>query len=109
LPYAVASRRGCRQVLGATGKCGIQAILKLAVGSDAAAIDELGLPAPPRGRLKLWLGLHPRVRMPAAGAVTLPNFLRASPLNLVIRHLTSDCEPIRAETIAFEALDFDAY
>lgn len=107
LCYTAAWQRGCRQILAPTGRCGILAVLKVDRGAAQDAASDL--PRPPPGRIKLWMGLSRRVRMPRAGALPLPVRLRPSPLNLVIRYLSGGEDVVRAETVEFEALDFDAY
>ena len=60
-------------------------------------------------RLKVWLGLSSRIEFPSLGGFELPDRLKKSPLNLIIRHLCSDTPPVKADDVEFEAIEFDAY
>ncbi|MCK4343439.1 MAG: GNAT family N-acetyltransferase [Phycisphaerae bacterium] len=107
--YSVQTKRGCRQILAPTGKCRIHAILKLELASEAAALDGVDVDAGPLVGLKLWLGLSLRVKFSSLGGLAVPQRFRASPLNLIIRYLEPGSTLIEAQTVEFEAIDFDAY
>ncbi len=107
--YSVRTRRRCRQILSPTGTCGVSALLKLDVASEAAPIDDVPLSAAPCLGLRLWMGLSSRIVFPTLGGMRLPERFRKSPLNLIVRYLEPGSTPIDAGTVEFQAIDFDAY
>lgn len=64
------------------------------------------VPAPLTGRL--WLGLTPAESMSGGGYVSIPEWLRPSPLNLIFRGLQGPLT-VSADEVFFGFLDFDAF
>ncbi|MBN2559423.1 MAG: GNAT family N-acetyltransferase [Phycisphaerae bacterium] len=107
--YTVRSSKGCRQILSPTGVRGISAVLKLDDLSKAAPLDDSVVSTAPYAGLKLWMGVSSRVEFPSLGGMVIPNRLKKSPLNLIVRLLQPGSKRVDVKTTEFETIDFDAY
>ncbi|HEY7809095.1 MAG TPA: GNAT family N-acetyltransferase [Allosphingosinicella sp.] len=96
--YSVRSGR----LLAPTGWPGIGAILH-----EGLALADSG-PQPP-GPLRLFIGADPRIDFKRSAYVSIPRWLRPSPLNLVWRNLAGETAAPDPARFVLRPLDFDAY
>jgi len=59
--------------------------------------------------LRLFLGRYPAGTARYVRSVSIPSFLRPSPLNLIYRDLRSEGAQVGADRVCFNFFDFDAY
>jgi GNAT superfamily N-acetyltransferase len=104
--YRLVAVPGGVRVEAPTGRAGIQAILATCDASAGLAPTEGPAPKNP---LKVWLGLDANADWAVSRYGSLPMQLRPSPLNLVWKDLTGAGLRLDADTVRFDALDFDAY
>ena len=107
--YTVRRAGGTRQILSPTHLRGIQAVLKIDSTAAAAATPLPKLAARRVPGVRLWIGRSRRIRIPTGGGLPVPERYRKSPLNLIFRPLQNTTDAIDADTVEFEAIDFDAY
>jgi len=108
-PYRLSRRAGYLEVLARTHIPGVRAILKLDDPAEADTYRESRLEASRGPSLRLWMGRSTRIDIPAGSGIPVPDRLKPSPLNLIVRRLRSDSPPIDPARVEFEAIDFDAY
>ena len=102
--YSVRARNGRVIVTAPAGKAGIGAILY--DGNDQWGLADRGRP---HGPLRVWLGADPALDWARSSYVSIPDRLRASPLNLFFRDLSGNGLHLDPERILFRAIDFDPY
>lgn len=107
--YTIQYRSGCRQILSPTHLPGVRAVLKLDDATNGTLADCSPLSTGSDIGLRLWLGLSAKIEFPSLGGFELPNRLKKSPLNLIVRYLEPGTKPIKSKDVEFEAIDFDAY
>lgn len=103
--YQLRHRAGGYDVLAATGRYGVMALL----GSVDAASWAEASPAPSAWRPTLWIGADHARRWRPSLYWNLPRALRPVPLNFMFLDFTDPPRPLAPERLSWSGFDFDAY
>ena len=107
--YRLSRRAGRLQVLAHTHIPGMRAILKLESSAEAGSLENARLGTSHGLFVRLWMGRSTLILIPTGSGLPVPDWLKPSPLNLIMRRLRKDSRPIDPARVEFEAIDFDAY
>lgn len=106
--YRFESRKGVTRVYAPTGRLAIEAEMGVFPSDWPLPVQQGRYPALAHP-VKVWLGLRPGNRGDWALTIRIPQRLRPSPLNLIVKDSRPAADPISPDRVDFRGADFDPF